>query len=72
MNFSLIPFKPIYDLFCCVCVVRTFIGITISIDTQVFQCVFSPLLYNVFNLKEHNIQKHEQGIKKLKDFLFPK
>jgi hypothetical protein len=29
-------------------------------------------LLNIRNLKEHNIQKHEQGIKKLKDFLFPK
>ena len=29
-------------------------------------------LLNFRNLKEHNIQKHEQGIKKLKDFLFPK
>ena len=29
-------------------------------------------LLNIRNLKEHNIQKYEQGIKKLKDFLFPK
>ena len=29
-------------------------------------------LLNIRNLKEHNIQKHEQGIKKLKDFLSPK
>lgn len=29
-------------------------------------------LLNIRNLKEHNIQKYEQGIKKLKDFLFSK
>ena len=29
-------------------------------------------LLNIRNLKKYNIQKHEQGIKKLKDFLFPK